>query len=160
MVGRFTHSRLAYILRVLLAVGAMSAWAVQGLLPNWNTWLQALNTPSAAGLSYSEQRSSLEGYDLYTLVIAARDACPPGKPVLALSDDIRADQQGNYYLYPRRVDIVRLSEPFGLPNFTAHAGACFFFYGADAYPRITPFQPQLAKQIICVKNGCLYLIRD
>ena len=124
----------------------------------WETWSTAIQAPSAAQVPYDEQRASLEGYDLYRLLLAARDRCPPDKNILALTDDIRADQQGHYVLYPRRLDIVRPAQPFGAADLEAHAGGCALFYGDDVYRLFAPYQALLAEQIACVEHGCLYLV--
>lgn len=135
----------------------MLAWAIQGLPPTWQVWTAALQTPSAAGLSYDRQRAALEGYDLYQLLVAAQQSCPPDRPVLALSDDVYVDQQGNYVLYPQRVDIMRQADPFGADDLAAHAGGCVLYYGAEVAWRLAPFRAQL-RQVACVPAGCLYRI--
>ena len=112
--------------RLTLGLGLLLIWAGAGLPGAWQAWWTAAHTPSAAQVSYDAQRLTLEGETLYTLFMAVRQACPPTQPVLALSDDIRADQQGNYMLYPRPLDIVRQADPFGAAQIAAHAGAVSF----------------------------------
>jgi hypothetical protein len=148
---------LAYAVRVALVVGALLAWTIQGLLPAWDAWHAAAQTPSAAGVSYDEQRLTLEGSTLYPLFVAARAACPATAPVLGISEDIRADQQGNYMLYPRRIDIVRNADPLDQAAITAHRGGCVFTYGPTA-ARLDPFRAQLT-ELACTRDGCLYRIK-
>jgi hypothetical protein len=148
---------LAYAVRLALVVGALLAWTIQGLLPAWDAWHAAAQTPSAAGVSYDEQRLTLEGSTLYPLFVAARSACPPTAPELGISEDIRADQQGNYMLYPRRIDIVRDADPLDQAAITAHRGGCVFTYGPSA-ARLDPFRAQLT-ELACTRDGCLYRIK-
>ena len=113
---------LFYAARVALVVGVLLVWTIQGLLPAWRAWQAAAQTPSAAGVSYDAQRLTLDGNTLYPLLAAARTACPAPRPVLALSDDVRAYQQGNYFLYPRRVDVIAQADAFSAADLTGHGG--------------------------------------
>jgi hypothetical protein len=148
---------LWYAARVALAVGALLVWTIQGLLPAWQTWQAAARTPSAAGVSYDAQRLTLDGNTLYPLLAAARTACPAPRPVLALSDDVRAYQQGNYFLYPRRVDVIGQADSFSAAALTAHAGGCVFTYGPSG-GRLDPYRAQLT-EVTCTPDGCLYRIK-
>jgi hypothetical protein len=143
-------------LRVALAVGALAGWVWRGGPLIGDLWAQAAHTPSAAGVAYDAQRAEVEGYTIYQLLIAARAACPPDQPVLALSDDIRTDQQGNYVLYPRAIDIVRLADSFGTANLDAHAGGCVLYAGPVGQ-RLDPFKARLT-ELTCTPAGCLYRI--
>lgn len=140
-----------------LAAAALLAWTIQGALPAWNAWQAAAHTPAAAGISYDDQRLTLDGNTLYPLLVAARAACPPTRPILSLSDDIRAEQQGNYILYPRRVDAIHTADPFDQAVLTAHRGGCVFTYGPTG-GRLDPFRPQLTERT-CTRDGCLYQIQ-
>lgn len=148
--------RGVYAARLTLGLGLLLIWTGAGLPGAWQTWWAAAHTPSAAAVSYDAQRLTLEANTLYTLFMAARQACPPAQPVLALSDDVRALQQGNYLLYPRRIDLVRQADPFGAANIAAHAGGCVFYYGPVG-GRLDPFRAQLS-EITCDRDGCLYRV--
>jgi hypothetical protein len=143
--------------RIALAVGVLLVWTIQGLLPAWNAWQAAAHTPSAAGVSYDAQRLTLDGNTLYPLLAAARTACPSPNPVLTLSDDARAYQQGNYFLYPRRVDVIGQATPVSAADLTTHAGGCVFTYGPSG-GRLDPFRAHLT-EVTCTPDGCLYRIR-
>jgi hypothetical protein len=142
---------------LVVAVGALLAWGVQGALPAWDAWQAAIHTPAAAGVSYDAQRLTLEGNTLYPLLVAARSACPAGRPILSLGDDIRAEQQGNYILYPRRIDAVHSADPLDQAVLSAHRGGCVFTYGPTG-GRLDPFVAQLTERA-CTRDGCLYQIR-
>ena len=148
---------LFYAARVALVVGVLLVWTIQGLLPAWRAWQAAAQTPPAAGVSYDAQRLTLDGNTLYPLLAAARTACPAPRPVLALSDDVRAYQQGNYFLYPRRVDVIAQADAFSAADLTGHAGGCVFTYGPSG-GRLDPFRAQLT-EVICTPDGCLYRIK-
>ena len=142
---------------LVVAAGALLAWTVQGGPAAWDAWQAAVHTPTAAGVSYDEQRLTLEGNTLYPLLVAARSACPAGRPILSLSDDSRAEQQGNYILYPRRIDAVHSADPLDQAVLTAHRGGCVFTFGPTG-GRLDPFRPQLTERA-CTRDGCLYQIR-
>jgi hypothetical protein len=147
---------ILYGVRMALAAACVGAWILTGWPAAWLAWQAARQTPSAAGVSYDAQRATLPEGPLYTLLAAARTACPPTQAVLALSDDPIALQQGNYVLYPRRIVLVRGSDPFGPATLVGHAGGCLFFYGPQG-GRLDPVRARLT-ELACSRDGCLYRV--
>jgi hypothetical protein len=145
-----------YAVRAGLALAVVIAWAQTGLPTMWQAWQAARTTPAAAGRSYDDLRMTLSSAPLHALLAAARAACPPARPVLALSDDPIAMQQGNYILYPRRVILVPGAAPFDAATLAPFAGGCVFFYGPQG-GRLDPFRARLT-EITCSPSGCLYRV--
>ena len=145
-------------MRVGVGLALVIAWAQTGLPAMWQAWQVAGRTPAAAGRSYDELRATLPSAPLHALLAAARTACPPARPVLVLSDDPIALQQGNYILYPRRVVMVPGAAPLDAATLAPYGGGCVFFYGPQG-GRLDPFRPRLT-EITCSPDGCLYRVNS
>ncbi len=117
-------------------------------------WLQAARTPANTGISFDAQRAPPGDTPLYTLLIAAHTRCPATPALLVLSDDERAWQRGNYFLYPQRLDVVHSTDPLDAATLATHAGGCVLYYGPQG-TRLDPFHDRLT-QIACSTDGCLF----
>ncbi len=156
-----TGSRAAQALgalRISIAVCLLAIWAHAGLPAAWDTWRTAMRTPSAAHISYDEQRATLPQGSLNVLIAATRDNCPATPPTIVLSDDAVSWFQGNYLLYSRHLDVIQTVDGLTNADFDTHTGGCLFTYGPER-ERLQPFLHRLAR-ITCAEDDCLYRILD
>lgn len=143
-------------LRVACALGVVLGWVGLALPGASRAWLQAARTPANTGISFDAQRAPPGDGTLYPLLIAAHDSCPATQPLLVLSDDERAWQRGNYFLYPQQLDVVLSTDPLDAARLAAYAGGCVFYYGPQG-TRLDPFRDRLTP-LTCTADGCLLRI--
>ena len=145
------------VVRMLLGLGLVGMWMQSGLPGSWTAWNAALNTPSAAEVSYDAQRATLsQGPNV--LLAAAREQCEPLPPVIVVSDDPASPQLGKYLLYPRRFDLITAGDALEIVDLDTHAGGCVLSFGS-ARERLQPFMPRLAR-MTCARGDCLYRVRE
>ena len=73
-----------------------------------------------------------------------------------LSDDPITWLQGNYLLYPRRLNVVQSMDGFTAADLNAHTNGCLITYGS-VRARLDPFRARLS-QAVCAGEDCLYRI--
>lgn len=147
-----------YAIRSALGVGVILAWIIvpmrpmlTGLLPT-----QVAPTPAQVASPQTAQATPSKTESFMPTLDKARMYCPPNAPVLMLADGVAPSQLADYFVYPRRVDLILLADPFSATDLDAHAGGCLVYYGSQAAQRLDPFKARL-KEIIC-SDGCLYHI--
>lgn len=142
--------RFDYAIRYALGLGVILSWAVLPL----NSALAEL------AATWQTPRQTVQGTvsktELFIPALTqAGTYCPPQSRVLILNSGTGVGNLTQYYVYPRRVDLIELSQPFTASDLDAHKGGCLLYYGAEAGQRLDPFRSRLT-QIKCSGDGCLY----
>lgn len=153
---RAVGQRVGAGIRVVFALGLVLRWGILALAAVVPTWGQAAQVPAATGGTFDAQRAPPGDAPLYTLLVAAHTQCPATPALLVLSDDERARQRGQYFLYPQRLDVILSTDPLDPATITAHAGGCVFYYGPQG-TRLDPFLDRLTP-LACSADGCLLAI--
>ena len=148
--------RALLALRVMVGIGLLGLYIQVGGPGSLTALHAAANTPLTAGVSYDDLRATLPEAELNVLMSAAARVCSPDQPVLVLSDDPITWLQGNYLLYPRRLNVVQSMDGFTAADLNAHTNGCLITYG-PARARLDPFRARLS-QAVCAGEDCLYRI--
>jgi hypothetical protein len=103
-------------------------------------------------------RNTYGSDSFYQVLETAGKSCPAGRAIAMLSDYSPAYNLGNYYVYPRKLNLVGSGEPFDLAALTGYSGGCLLAYGQQDIQRATLFRRH-AQVIICSFDGCLYSVK-
>ena len=147
---------LLSLFRTGLSTLPLCVWMIGGLPFAWENWWAAMRTPSATGLSYEQLRATLPDGPLNSLLAAARNYCVAEPALVIMSDNVAAWIQGNYLLYPRRIDVIQSVDGLTIADFTVHDGGCLLSYQPNA-DRLETFSQHLS-EITCAGESCLYRI--
>ncbi len=147
--------RLVYMIRLALGMSVLLSWGVLPLHSMWTTWMAPQMAPQAGPVQATAQQTPTKSDIFMPVLYKARTYCPANARVLVLNNGSAADSLSDYYVYPRRTDMIELDDPFSAADLDTHVGGCLIYYGPQAEQRLAPFKARL-REVLCSSEGCLY----